>query len=112
MEPDESLRGHCPCTTVKMFIDPYLATLQALGKFTQKDNAHVIAVGVEQVQKIVDGEGDMALSEALGLIVLATLSDWHMTVEEIPICDRLSAANERVREIVPLTVEDIVEGQR
>lgn len=112
MEPDESLRGHCPCTTVEMFIDPYLANLQALGKLTQKDNAHVIAVGVEQVQKIVDGEGDMPLSEALGLIVLATLSGWHMTVEEIPICERLSAANERVREIVPLTVEDIVEGQR
>lgn len=112
MEPDESLRGHCPCTTVEMFIDPYLANLQALGKFTQKDNAHVIALGVEQVQKIVDGEGDMALSEALGLIVLATLSAWRTTVEEIPICDRLSAANERVREIVPLTVEDIVEGQR
>lgn len=104
-EYDERLDGMCACTVLPLIITPYTSMLESMGKLNPAENARVIATGIEHA---IEANSEVTLSDALGMIVLATLTDWAAQIDDVSICERLDSANEHVREATDLTVEDML----
>ena len=96
--------GECPDTVAGMFISHYAAMLESLGRLNPEGNYEALKIGITRLLETDEGA---EISDALGIIVLASLLNWTMT-EDVSICGVLESANETLRAALTLTADDFM----
>lgn len=94
----------CPDTVAGMFVRRYAAMLESLGRLNPEGNYEALKIGIT---RLLEGDEAVKITDALGIIVLASLLHW--TMDDGPsICEVLDSSNDTLRAAFTLTAEDFL----
>lgn len=104
----------CACDATGLFNLPYIAMLESLGQFNEKGNFTVLSIAVRSILEAGEDDpafdvNDASISNILMMLLLAAMT--HLEMTDVGICGQVQETVELLRDVFPLTVDQIMEGE-